>query len=379
MRGVLTIIIALIFIFFFLTRCEKYEEDSNFPSTEFIAVGAYQGEYWPTREWRTCAPEEVGMDPKKLRELNEEIILLLEMHVDIHSVLIVKDGYIIAEQYYSEDYSADSLHHIASCTKSITSALLGIAMEKGFLQNVDQHMIDFFPEYEVQNLSEAKESITLEHMLTMSAGLEWYEMEYPYGDDRNTYRQWINQGGGVQFVLDRPMIAVPGEEYSYNTGASHVLSGILQKVTGARTDSFALEYLFTPIGIDNYYWPVDGGGIAYGGSSMRLTPRDMARFGYLYLKNGIWDGARIIPENWVEQSQQKHIARKYIEDYYYGYHWWVSDKNSFSAMGYGGQWITVIPEHNLVVVFTNSFEEGEALQLYTPERLIDTYILPAIE
>ena len=379
MQSILYIIIAQVFLFIFLRSCEKYEEDPNFPSTDFISDGAYMGEYWPTGEWRTCAPGEVGMDPLKFRELNEEMILLLEMHVDIHSVLVVKDGYIVAEQYYSENYSADSLHRIASCTKSITSALYGIAMEKGFLQSVDEHIYDFYPEYEIQNQSEQKESITLRHMLTMSSGLEWYEMDYPYGDDRNTYRQWIDQGGGVQFVLNRPMIAVPGEEYSYNTGASHVLSGILQKVTGTRTDSFAMEHLFTPIGIDDYYWPADGNGISYGGSAIRLTPRDMARFGYLYLRNGLWDGARIIPESWVEESQQQHIKRKYIEDYYYGYHWWVSDQNSYSAVGFGGQWITIIPEHDLVVVFTNSFEEGEFLQWSTPERLIETYILPSIE
>ena len=162
MKGLLAIIIALFFFIFLLGSCEKYEEDPDFPSTDFISDGAYLGEYWPTQQWRSCAPDEVGMDPDKFRELNEEIILLLEMHVDIHGVLIVKDGYIVAEQYYSEDYSADSLHQIASCTKSITSALYGIAMEKGYLQSVDQLIYDFFPEYEIQNQSEQKESITLD-------------------------------------------------------------------------------------------------------------------------------------------------------------------------------------------------------------------------
>ncbi len=379
MGRMLTIKIALFNILFFTTSCEKYEEDSNFPSTDFISEGAYRGEYWPTGKWRTCAPDEVGIDPKKIRELNEEIILLLEMHIDIHSVLIVKNGYIIAEQNYSEQYSVDSLHPIASCTKSITSALFGIAFEKGFLQSIDQRMVDFFPRYEVQNLSEQKVGITLEHMLTMSSGLEWSEIEYQYSDTRNTLRQWINSGGGIQFVLDRPMVAAPGEVYSYNTGVSHVLSGILQKVSGTRTDSFALKHLFEPLGIDYFYWPVDGNGIAYGGSSMCMTPRDMARLGYLYLQGGFWDGVQIIPQDWVEESQQKHIKRKYIEDYYYGFHWWVSEDNTFSAVGFGGQWITVIPEHDLVVVFTNGFEEGETLQQYTPERLINTYILPSLE
>ena len=110
-----------------------------------------------------------------------------------------------------------------------------------------------------------------------------------------------------------------------------------------------------------------------------MTPRDMARFGYLYLNMGQWAGVQIIPEQWVFESQQKHVARKYIEDYYYGYHWWVGDKNTYSAVGYGGQWITIIPEHDIVVIFTNDFIEGESLQWETPERLVETYILPALK
>ncbi len=372
---IFTIALILISLAF---GCEKYDDDPIFPASDFISEGNYQGTYWPTELWRECTPEQVGMDPLKLKELNEEVRLLLEMHIDVHSVLIIKDGYIVAEQYYSDDYGVDSLHRIYSCTKSITSALFGIAIEKGYLNGVEERMLDFFPDTEIQNRSDHKEDITLEDLLTMSSGLEWYEMDYPYGDDRNTFRQWIDQGAGVQFVLDRPMVAAPGYIYSYSTGSSHVLSGILQNATGVRSDSFALKHLFEPLGIDKYYWPVDGDGVAYGGSAMRLSPRDMARFGYLYLMNGVWEGKQIVPEEWVEVSQQKHIARKFIEDDYYGYHWWVSDYNTYSAVGYSGQWITVVPEHNLVVVFTNDFTEGDNLQWNTPERLLNTYIIPAI-
>lgn len=369
------IVYALLLLF---TGCETYDDDPVFPASDFISEGNYQGEYWPTQSWRTCAPDQVGMDPLKLKELNEEIRLLLEMKIDVHSVLIIKDGYIVAEQYYSEDYDVDSLHRIYSCTKSITSALYGIAIEEGYLEGVEEHMVDFFPDYEIQNMSAQKEDITLEDLLTMSSGLEWYEMDYPYGDDRNTFRQWIDQGVGVQFVLDRPMVAAPGYIYSYSTGSSHVLSAILQIATETRTDSFALKKLFGPLGIDQYYWPVDGHGIAYGGSALRLTPRDMARFGYLYLMEGEWEGKQIVPKEWVSVSQQKHIERKYIEDNYYGYHWWVSDYNTYSAVGFSGQWITVVPEHNLVVVFTNDFTEGDNFQWTTPERLLTTYIIPSI-
>ena len=145
-----------------------------------------------------------------------------------------------------------------------------------------------------------------------------------------------------------------------------------------RADSFALEHLFTPLGISQYHWPVDAQGVAYGGYGARMLPRDMAKFGYLYLKDGIWDGEQLVPAAWVEASQQKHIPRKYIEDNYYGYHWWVSSQGYYSAVGFGGQWIMVVPEHGLVVVFTNHFVEGDQLQWSTPERLLTTYILPAV-
>jgi CubicO group peptidase (beta-lactamase class C family) len=375
----MTILLAAIILLSYMPACEKYDDDPIFPASDFIADGTYQGAYWPTDSWRECNPEEVGMKPKKLKELNEEIRLLLEMHIEIHSIIVIKDGYIVAEQYYSDDYGPDDLHRIYSCTKSLTSALLGIASGKGLLGSIDQKMTTFFPEYEIQNMSDDKKNIDIEHLLTMSAGLAWYELEYPYMDERNTFRNWGDNGGGVKYVLDLPMVAVPGEEYTYNTGASHVLSGILQKVTGVRADSFAMDNLFGPLGIDQFYWPIDDEEVAYGGSGVRLTPRDMARFGYLYLKNGMWDGEQIVPESWVSASQQKHMPRKYIPDSYYGYQFWVSDYDTYSAVGYGGQWITIIPEHDLVVVLNNRFEEGDNLQWDTPERLLETYILPALK
>jgi CubicO group peptidase (beta-lactamase class C family) len=317
------------------------------------------------------------MDSDKLRELNDEILLLLELHVDVNSVIIIKDGYIVAEQYYADEYSADSLHAIYSCTKSLVSALLGIIIEEGFIEDEFEWMVPFFQDREMANLTESKQAVTLWHMLTMSAGFEWYELEYPYGDDRNTFYNFVRSDDRVQFVLDLPMSADPGMEYSYNSGISHLISAILQNSTGIRTDSLALEQIFTPLGITRYYWPIDNQGVPFGGHGVWMKPRDMAKFGYLYLRNGMWEGEQLVPAGWVEKSEQKHMERKYIPDSWYGYHWWVFD-DYYAAVGYGGQWIMVVPEHELVVVFTNNFEEGDELQWSTPERLLHTYILPAI-
>ncbi|MGW8316490.1 MAG: serine hydrolase domain-containing protein, partial [Bacteroidales bacterium] len=298
-------------------------------------------------------------------------------HVDVNSVTIIKDGYVVAEQYYSDEYSADSLHAIYSCTKSLVSALLGIAIDQGFVGDEYDLMVSYFQDREIANLTESKQEVTLWHLLTMSAGFEWYELEYPYGDERNTFYNFVRSSDQVQFVLDRPMSADPGMEFSYNSGISHLISAIIQKSTGIRSDSFALEEIFTPLGINQYYWPIDGQGVAFGGHGARMRPRDMAKFGYLYLKNGMWDGAQLIPAAWVEKSRQKHMERKYIPDSFYGYQWWVSD-DYYAAVGYAGQWIMVVPEYDLVVVFTNNFDEGDEPQWSTPERLLNTYILPAI-
>ncbi len=364
--------------FALVRSCEKENEDPQYPSGDLIASGSFDGVYWPTEGWRTCAPEEVGMNSSILKEMNEEILLLKELHVDVHGVLVVKDSYIVAEQYYSDKYGPDSLHRIHSCTKSLVSALYGIALEQENTIDLESKVIDYFQEYEIDNMTAEKAGITIEDMLTMSAGLEWYELEYPYADERNTYREWVSSDDRVKFVLDRPMVTVPGEDYSYNSGISHVLSAILQKVTGTRTDLLGKQQLFEPLGIDRYVWPVDMSGIAFGGGGVWLTPRDMAKFGYLYLQDGWWDGVQIVPQSWIEISQQPHIKRKYIPDYFYGYHWWVSDEHTYSAVGFGGQWITIVPEHNLVVVFTNAFADGNEFQWSAPERLLHLYILPAI-
>jgi len=363
-----------------ITGCQKETDfDPKFPSEDFISDGLYGGEYWPTLGWRTCSPEQAGMDSEKLKKLNEEITLLLKLHIDVHGVLVISKGYIVAEQYYSNDFNADSLHRIYSCTKSITSSAIGIAINEGYIENINQPVLEYFTGFDIENPNPLKETMTIRHFLTMSAGLEWKEMDYPYDDERNTYNQWIQSDDPVSFVLNRPLIHVPGEEYDYSTGYSHVLSAIIERSTGIKLDQFVNEKIFLPLGVQHYYWPKDINGIPYGGNGVRLMPRDMAKIGYLYLRKGRWENKQIVPEEWVLESSQNHIQMKYITDYYYGYHWWVHPDGRYAAVGYAGQWIFVIPEHDLVVVFINNFDESDSWQLTTPERLLQTYIIPAVK
>jgi CubicO group peptidase (beta-lactamase class C family) len=359
--------------------CNKADTGSGlFPSKDFIKTGSYLGEYFPTTQWRECNPEEVDMNDNYIKDLNNEIVRLVESGVDMHGILITRKGYIVAEQYYSIYFDKNTEHVIHSCTKSFTSALFGIALSEGYIAGIDARMVDYFPEYDIENLTNSKKDIMLEHMLTMSSGLDWDELDFPYSDPRNTYYQWRNSDDHIQFILDRPMEYSPGEIQNYNSGLSDLLSVIIQKTTGVRTDSFAIEKLFNPLGIDDFYWPVDVKDYAMGGGGMRMNTRDMARFGFLYLNEGQWDGKQILPAEWVGESQEKHLPFQHISNYYYGYQFWISSFGMYAAVGYGGQWIMILPDYELVVVFINNFEESNGEQWNIPERLVRDYIIPSV-
>ena len=360
--------------------CNNVDNESElFPAKDFIKTGTYLGDYFPTSQWRECNPEQVGVNSKTMKDLNNEIVRLVESGVEMHGILIIRKGYIVAEQYYSKYFDENTDHVIHSCTKSFTSALFGIALSEGFITGIDNRMVYYFPEYDIENLTNSKKEITLKHMLTLSSGLDWDELDVPYSDSSNTYYQWRNSDDHVQFILDRPMEYSPGEIQNYNSGLSDLLSVIIQKTTRVRTDSFAIDRLFNPLGIVEFYWPVDIKGFARGGGGMRMNTRNMARFGFLYLKEGQWDGKQIIPAEWVKESQKKHLPFQHIMNYFYGYQFWVSSFGMYAAVGYGGQWIMILPDYESVVVFINDFEEGNGEQWNIPERLVRDYIIPSID
>lgn len=355
------------------------DQQEKFPASEFIKSGEFLGEYFPTNGWRECSPSKVGMDIERLKLMNDEIARLVELDYNIHSVLVIRDGYIVAEQYYSRYFDPFTEHKLASCTKSFTSALVGIAIEEGYIAGKDDKMLDFFTDYEIQNPGEEKSSITLEHMLTMSAGLDWDELDYLYTDPQNTNYQWKRSEDWIQFVLDRPMEYSPGTVQDYNSGLSELLAVIVQKATGIRADSFALEKLFTPLGIEEYYWPLNPEGFARGGGGVRLTPRDMAKLGFLHIMKGKWGDRQILSNEWISSSGSKQIVAQHIQGFWYGYQFWVTgDGLMYTALGYGGQWIMIIPQYDLVVVFNNQFVEGNPDQEGTPMRLFYEYIIPAV-
>ncbi|MFX0210302.1 MAG: serine hydrolase domain-containing protein, partial [Candidatus Hodarchaeota archaeon] len=281
-------------------------------------------DYYPTDGWLSATPEEHGMSSAVLVGMYEYIE---KNNLDIDCVIVIKNGYIVEERYLDPKYDQNTLHQIYSCTKSITSALIGITIHDGYISSINRHILDFFPEREIANLDSQKQAITLEHLLSMTSGLDWKEWPtfVPYGDPANTVNKWHESEDWVKFVLDRPMANESGEVFNYNSGTSHLLSAIIQYVTGNSTLSFAQKHLFGPLGIKstNFDWPTDPQGINLGGTGITMTPRDMAKFGFLYLNYGIWDGKQIIPREWVEISTRSHIsASSHIRGKDYGYQWW---------------------------------------------------------
>lgn len=291
-----------------------------------------------------------------------------EKDYPIDSVSIIRNGYMVADATVYP-FRPNSKHVIHSCTKSIVSILIGIAIEKGYIDGVGQPILNFFPEKTAANLDVSKPAVTLEDFLTMSTGMNCR--------DSYLYRwQGLNQMRAsedwVQFVLDLEMVEAPGTRFEYCNGASYVLSAVIQESTGMSTLEFAEKHLFGLLGISDVSWPHSPEGINIGWGELRMLPHDMAKIGFLYLKEGFWDGEQIVSSAWVAESTRKHISAT-LEDGY-GYHWWVDDSGIYMALGYAGQFIFVIPDKDMVVVFTSDLSERD---FYVPQTLLTDFIIPA--
>ena len=324
--------------------------------------------YWPTAEWRTSTPERQDMDPARLQQMMD---LIDGQGLAYDSVLVVRHGAIVFEEYRN-GYNREIKHHLQSATKSFGSMLIGIAIHEGLLESVEQGVIDLFPDHTIANLDGRKQRLTLEHLLTMSDGMDWHELDYPYTDTRNTLGQmWVSRDA-VQHVLDRPMAREPGEASAYNSGTSILLGGILEQATGQDVLSFAREHLFGPLGIKDVRWDKANGNHYHTDGGLYLTPRDMARFGFLMLRGGTWDGEEIVSPEWVTHSTEAHYQTDSGKGY--GYQWWTLEKGIFAAHGHHEQLIYVVPEADMVVVFTGSIPDS---MIPPTDGLLYRYILAA--
>jgi len=308
--------------------------------------------YFPDTDWTATTPENQSMSSTVLDDMMQ---FIEDSGAPIHGLVITRNGYIVEEKYWSY-YTETSTHHIFSCTKSFTSTLIGIAIKEGFIDNVSQKVLDFFPEMTIENMDARKEAMTLEHVLTMTTGLDWNEWNNTYDDPTNMYNQMFDSPNPIQFFLNLPSVYNPGEHWVYTTGASHLLSAIVQKATNMTTEEFADQYLFSPLNMTIGGWNVDHQGINNGGTQLYVSPRTMTKLGLLYLNNGSWNGKEILTEEYAAQAITPYAT---IEPgLSYGYQWWLDTTHDvFSARGSEGQYIFGIPEYNIVVTITQGADE----------------------
>jgi CubicO group peptidase (beta-lactamase class C family) len=264
----------------------------------------------------------------------------------LHSLLVSHRGSLVLERYYNGATAARAAN-VKSVAKSIISALIGIAIERRLIAGVDARIVTWFPELK-RDRDARKLQITVEDLLTMRAGLE--------STSNRNYGAWVSSRNWVQFALTRPLLADPGEVMDYSTGNTHLLSAILTRVSGGNTWQFANDVLARPLGFTLARWPRDPQGIYFGGNDMLLTPRQMITFGELYLRDGSSGERQVVPRDWIERSLVPR-GRSNWSGQRYGYGWWIRElagHDAFYAWGFGGQYIFVVPDLELVVVTTSS-------------------------
>jgi CubicO group peptidase (beta-lactamase class C family) len=316
-----------------------------------LSAGSFAQSYWPTQGWQTSTPEEQGLDSNKLAEAVE---FILRENVRAHSLLVIRNGFVVTDAYFYP-FTPNTRHDVASVTKSITSTLVGLAIDKGLIKDVSQPVLGLFADRKAVSLDESKKAMTVEHLLMMESGLQCIN-----SPTEVTLFQMIGSPDWIQFMLDLPMTDAPGARFAYNSGAVHLLSAIVRKTSGMNALSFARRYLFEPLGISDVSWPADPRGEDNRGwGDLQLRPHDMAKIGYLFLNNGLWEGKQVLSADWVRAATQRRVSLRDGESY--GYLWWMPAQppGLIEARGRGGQRIIIWPEKNAVIVFTGGgFEPG---------------------
>jgi CubicO group peptidase (beta-lactamase class C family) len=292
----------------------------------------------------------------------------------MHSLLVSHRGR-LAFEYYAAGHHATRLANIKSASKSVISTLVGIAIERGLISGVREPIARWFPELR-KDADPRKQTITIEDLLTMRSGLE--STSGPH------YGRWVSSRNWVRHALDRPMVSDPGTSMEYSTGTSHLLSAILTKASGRTTHQFATDVLAKPLGLSLARWPRDPQGIFFGGNEMLMTPRQMATIGELYLNRGRAGGRQIVPAAWVDASCKPRTRSRWDPDREYGYGWWSQEfagHRACFAWGFGGQYIFVFRDLDLVVAVTSSTAVSDERRGYRRQLfdLIETHILPLVE
>ncbi len=317
---------------------------------------------------------EEGLDERKFIEMMEEVIA--EPSNRIHSILVLKNNKLVFEEYFegyalSNDpfgsdaewmtYNRETDHYLASISKSITSILVGIAIDKAYINSESDKIVNYLPDYS-DILTGDKAEITIEHMLTMTSGFPWDESTYPIGHELNDHTYLFNADDPIRWVLERPLEYAPGERWKYNSGTTNVLAAIVEESSGFTFEEFLDSKLFGPLGIENedYLLIMFSNGRTFASGGFYMSARELSKIGLLYLNEGVWNGNRIVSAEWVEKSHDGHViftgTYPFIDSY--GYQWWrntfeVQDKEYFTyfGLGWGEQVLFIFPDEDLIIQF----------------------------
>jgi CubicO group peptidase (beta-lactamase class C family) len=350
-------------------------------------------DYWPTSGWRTAAPQDHGIGKAQLAQVE---VQLSKGYPHVRSVLIVRHGYVVYE-HYRKGLTEKSGHDVRSVTKGVIGALIGICLGQGKIKSVDQPVLELLAGHVPGNADPRFARVTIRHLLTMTAGLA--ADDPGSGPDPKLEEELWESADWVRHILGRPLESEPGTHFAYSDADAHLLSAIVADTCGLSTLTYARGMLFDRLGIrtdeafeprlgtditastvakyeqSSVAWPVDPQGYHYGAALLRLPARDLAKFGYLYLNGGRWDGEQVIPADYVAAATSPSGSSPSFSNGY-GWLWWVGTEGgrTFYARGYGGQLIYVVPDKDLVVVVTSDPEAGGL----DPRILITQTILPAI-
>jgi CubicO group peptidase (beta-lactamase class C family) len=340
------------------------------PALRSAANAQEKGQSWPTKEWQTSSPEDQGMDSNELASLID-----FGASHGMDSLLVVRHGKIVGEAYYAP-FRIGLKHRVNSVTKAVVGTLIAIAFKEGVLASPDQRVLDFFSDRTIANVDDRKKALTIQSLLDMTSGIDWTE---PLSSAPPTsFFSMERSQDWQQFILDRPMAESPGSVFNYDSGNAHLLSAIITKATGRSALDYATEKLFGPLGIGDVYWRHDPQGVSAGGAGLYLQPRDMAKIGTLYLKDGVWEGNQILPAKWIDRV--KHATVDMRQSWgpnlrYASLFWAIPSKSAYSAVGYHGQLIVVMPTLDCVAVVTGSSRfPGSSGSPASPRYSLDTLV-----
>lgn len=342
-----------------------------------------------TEKWAVAAPESVGLASAALCPM---VKWLNDSKENVHAVLVARHGTLVFEQYFSGSdeawgrplgniaFGPEVRHDERSATKSIIALLLGIAIDRGLIKSIDEPVLSFFPEYADLRTPE-KDRITLRHLVTMSAGLEWHELDIPYTSAANSENRMDAASDPYRFALEQPVVAPPGEIWNYNSGATELVAAVVKKAARKPVDEFARELLFEPLGIADVEWPKDVHGNVIAAGALRLRPRDLAKIGQLVLQRGNWRGTEVVPASWIDAATTPQINGFGTD--FYGYFFWLGrslvDRHEIrwaAAVGLGGQRLFIVPELDLVVAMNAGLYQSP-VQALVALKALNQYVLKA--